>query len=375
MSFIADLFNGDKGAGFQAQGAPIIQAATKEQADQAFQNTQTGLQQQQAFLQALQAQNGIQNQSDVYNQLQGVANGTGPNPAQAMLAQSTGDNAAQTAALMAGQRGASANTGLIARQAGQAGANAQQQAAGQAATLQAQQSLNAINGAGNIASNQVGNLGGANANYNQFAQGQQQNILGAIANQNNAGVQMQSNMNTANSHIAGINAQKQGDILSGIGGALGKAAMIATMGPAGALAGSLTPGGGAGAAGNVGQTPFFGAEGGQIPSSHTARHLKGIKMASGGEVPIVVSPGEKYLSQSQAMMVANGKENLKDVGKTIPGKAKVKGNSYANDIVPMSGKAGDFVIPKSVMESDNPSKNAAAFVRAHMSQKINSRKK
>lgn len=344
MSFIADLFNGDKGAGFQAQGAPIIQAATKEQADQAFQNTQTGLDQQQAFLQALQAQNGIQNQSDVYNQLQGVTNGTGPNPAQAMLAQSTGANAAQTGALMAGQRGASANTGLIARQAGMAGMNAQQQAAGQGASLQAQQSLGALGQMSGVAQNQVGNLGGANANYNQFAQGQQQNVLGAIANQNNASVGMQSNINNANAGIAGINAKTQGNILEKTAGA-------------------------------VGSIPQMFADGGEIPKSHAARHIKGIKLAEGGEVPVMLSPGEKYLSPEQAQMVANGKENFKNTGKIIPGKAKVKGDSLENDVVPAKAEAGGFVIPKSIMESKDAANNAAAFVRAHMSQKLAPSKK
>ena len=77
-------------------------------------------------------------------QLQNVANGQGPNPAQAMLNQATGQNVANQAALMAGQRGAGANVGLMARQAAQQGAAAQQQAAGQGATMQAQQSLGAL---------------------------------------------------------------------------------------------------------------------------------------------------------------------------------------------------------------------------------------
>ncbi len=76
--------------------------------------------------------------------LQGIANGTGPNPAQAMLNQQTGANVAQQAALMAGQRGAGANVGLMARQAAQQGAGIQQQAVGQGATMQANQSLGAI---------------------------------------------------------------------------------------------------------------------------------------------------------------------------------------------------------------------------------------
>lgn len=93
-------------------------------------------------------QNTYASQGNTLDQLQGIANGTGPNPAQAALNQATGQNVANQAALMAGQRGAGANVGLMARQASQQGAATQQQAAGQSATMQAQQQLNAIGAMG-----------------------------------------------------------------------------------------------------------------------------------------------------------------------------------------------------------------------------------
>ncbi|CAM6002768.1 unnamed protein product [Sphagnum balticum] len=99
------------------------------------------------FAQTLQGTNGVQVQQQVLNQLQGVANGTGPNPAQAALNQSTGQNINSQAALQAGQRGASGNVGLLARQIGQQGAAIQQNAVGQGATMQATQELNALNSA------------------------------------------------------------------------------------------------------------------------------------------------------------------------------------------------------------------------------------
>lgn len=83
-------------------------------------------------------------QASTAAQLQGIANGTGPNPALAQLNQATGQNVSNQAALMAGQRGAGANVGLLARQAAQQGASTQQQAVGQAAILQANQSLGAL---------------------------------------------------------------------------------------------------------------------------------------------------------------------------------------------------------------------------------------
>lgn len=93
-------------------------------------------------------QNVLAQQQGTAGQLQGIANGTGPNPAQAALNQATGQNIANQAALMAGQRGAGSNVGLLARQAGQQGAGIQQQAVGQGATMQAQQQMNAINALG-----------------------------------------------------------------------------------------------------------------------------------------------------------------------------------------------------------------------------------
>ncbi len=94
------------------------------------------------------AASGLQNvlgqQQATAGQLQGIANGTGPNPAQAALNNATGQNIASQAALMAGQRGAGANVGLMARQAAQQGAGIQQQAVGQGAEMQAQQQLAAL---------------------------------------------------------------------------------------------------------------------------------------------------------------------------------------------------------------------------------------
>jgi hypothetical protein len=207
MSFIGNALNGTTNAqagGFQAQGlsSDSLNAANA-------QNT-NAIAQQQSFLNALQAQNGIGNQSSVFNQLQGVANGTGPNPAQAQLAQATGANTANQAALMAGQRGAGANVGLIARQAAQQGGANQQNAAGQAATMQANQSLNALNNLGGLATQQVS---------------QQQNAVGTLGSETNAAlnsnISSMSSQNAANAGIAGINDQNNAKITGGLLGGLG----------------------------------------------------------------------------------------------------------------------------------------------------------
>lgn len=225
---ITGTAGGAGGTGYAAPSQANIQTpTTSDQATNAYAQNQTALQQQQAFLQAVQAQNGLANQSSVYNQLQGVTNGTGPNPAQAQLAQATGANVANQAALMAGQRGSGANAGLIARQAAQQGAATQQQAAGQAATLQANQSLNALSAQGNLATQQAGQQANATGAVTSANQNEQNTLLGGIAAQNNANVGMQSNINSANAGLANtqLGAQNNliGNITGGVGSALGLA--------------------------------------------------------------------------------------------------------------------------------------------------------
>lgn len=164
------------------------QGLANNQANLNAQNAQgTALNQQQGLNAALTGAgvNGINTQQGAISglqglagQYQGIANGTGPNPAQAMLNQQTGQNVAQQAALMAGQRGASQNVGLIARQAGQQGANIQQQAVGQGASMQAQQSLAALQGLGQTQSALAG-LGASQVGQAQSGIGAAQ---GAAAN-------------------------------------------------------------------------------------------------------------------------------------------------------------------------------------------------
>jgi hypothetical protein len=245
------LSGGAAGTGFATPGsAPIQTPTTTGQANTAYQGNQNALQQQQSLLSALQGQNGLGNQSSVYGQLQGVANGTGPNPAQAMLNQSTGQNVANQAALMAGQRGAGSNVGLMARQAAMQGSNAQQQAAGQGATMQANQSLNALNSMGNIANTQAGQqIGQTNANTSA-QQAEQANLLNSIAGVNNANVGMQSNINSNNTSLANTMMGQQGQMIGGLMSSAGQGASM--------MGGS---GGGGG-----GMSSMMEAEGGQIQS-------------------------------------------------------------------------------------------------------------
>ncbi len=281
-------------------------------------------------------------QQGTAGQLQGIANGTGPNPAQAMLNQQTGENVANQAALMAGQRGAGANVGLLARQAAQQGAATQQQAVGQGATLEAQQQMNAINAltgnqaaqagtAGQIAGIGAGLTGAQQAALaQQFGQGQaatgqlqqgigqqfgqgattvgqQQAALGqnaGIAGQqvgNLAGVNatnIQGNLGNANQLLSALggynsaNVSQQGNINSANAG-LANTTMTGQQG----LIGGVLNAGGAG----------LGSLGKAAPAGAVAAGAKGgeiEKMAAGGDTQ---APG--YWNMGQGTQNPNGPQS------------------------------------------------------------------
>lgn len=231
---------GAAGSGFSGpEGASIVNPTNAGQISSAYTGVQNSQQAQQNLVAALQGQNGLGNQSQVFNQLQGtagqyqnIANGTGPNPAQAALNQATGQNVANQAALMAGQRGAGSNVGLMARQVAQQGAATQQQAVGQGATMQAQQQLAGLQGLantqsqlGSMANTQAGQqIGQTNANA-AAQQAEQAALINAQLGVNNSNVGMQSNINNVNGQLANTTMQGQqgliGGVMNSIGGGLG----------------------------------------------------------------------------------------------------------------------------------------------------------
>jgi len=438
-----------------------IQPTTAAQANTAYTGTQDALTQQQNLLNAIQAQNGLQNQSQIYGQLQNIASGQGPNPAQSMLNQATGQNVANQAALMAGQRGSGANAGLMARQAAQQGAATQQQAVGQGATMQAQQALGAIGQAGQLANQQAANQIGATSAVTGAQMGEQNQLLNAIQGQNSTNAQLSG----AQAGLANTQMQGQqnllGNITGGIGSALGlaeggrvmaanglyadtstdnfdtatqptaQAAPIAapaapsapTISSAATPASTVgkhffsqnqsakTPLTGMSLAGNAigqgigkglkslfGNSNTPGADAAfkafdndnsvhsqdlvtpgttSTPATYTNAPGGGAldvtdqtKMAHGGKVKALVSPGEIRIHAKDVKKVAEGKKSpLK--GEKIPGKPKVGGakNSYANDTVPKTLNEGDIILPRSVTQAKHPHWAAHKFVQDIMMQK------
>lgn len=284
---------------FQADTSGYLNPVNQGQVNMANRQAQGALGSQQAFVNALAGQGGLGNQSAVFGQQQALANqlqqqamGQGPNPALAQFQQATGQNIANQAALMANQRGASANAGLMARQAAQQGAGIQQQAVGQAGVMQANQQLAAQQALmqqqqamGAMANQQVAQQAQGLQGLNQFAQGfQGQMLQGAqMGNQN------QTAINQLNAGVAAGNQQATSGL---VGGLLGGAATVMTGGS-----------------------------------------NKAAGAAHGG---------------------------------VIDGQAMVPGDHPVNDTVPTMLSPGEVVIPRSVMQSKDPAKAAAAFVKQVM---------
>lgn len=459
---------------------------------------QTGaLAQQQALNSQLAGANGVgnlsgaltsqqalaQQQQGTLGQYQAIANGQGPNPALAQLNQTTGQNVANQAALMAGQRGASSNVGLIARQAAQQGAATQQAAVGQGASLEAQLQLNALSGltaqqqaigntntnVANIAAQQVAqqqagttaaqsaasNLTAQTAAQQAAAAGQantiagqqiagtgantsanlaeQSAILGANAAQNSAAVGSQGSVNSGNTTLANTNQQGLQGIIGGLansaggalsslaeGGEVKKPKMVqkfadgtpdATTQPIPAIAApSLPPVTAAAPAAAPAATAQQGPQSGFGQFLHNwGQNQQDQNDDQGGAFNMAannnpgaqalqkgfgsIGPGAAKAVKNHSSSITNptgisdstlpaagdpallalaakgGMMNKKDftsggnVKATNPKEKAVKtGNSYDNDKIPAMLSEGEVVIPRNIMQSEDPVRAAGEFV-------------
>lgn len=250
-------------------GATYDPGVNKSDISTAITTTNEANQRQRDFINAMSG--GIGNQNTVFqnamgtmNQLQDQTQGGGPNPALAQLALTTGQNVKNQAALLAGQRGVGANPGLAARQIGQVGADAQQQAVGQGAVMRAQQQLAA-----------------------QQQLQQQQALLAQIAG-TQVGFQQQGIAN-----LGGNSLNQSGQYLGAFGQA-GKTA--ADNDPGKAILGGLI-----GAAGTIGgaamgkpKAPVAYSFGGKISGQSK---VKG-DSPSNDTVPAMLSPGEVVIPRT-----------------------------------------------------------------------------
>lgn len=291
-----------------------------------------------------------QQQQDVYGQQQNLAQmlqqqALGQGPAQQLVAQQGGQNIAGQAALMAGQRGASMNPALIARQAAMLGQQGNQQIlnAQAGATLQSQGALAA----------QQAQMAGQSL--------QSQGILqGAVAAQNSADLASQG----INAQIGGQNAQMSAGILGGLlqGGA--------------AAMGKFFHGGG--------EVPQKMAGGGM--AQYAQPMIPNLGLQSGGAQSLQSGLGSMGGALGQALMskqqpafdpfkVSTMQEginapgyqtispNIFEQGGAVPGQAHVGGDSEKNDTVPAMLSPGEIVLPRSVTQGGNVEAKAIEFLR------------
>lgn len=203
---------------FNAASADIQNGTNANQLNQSYQGVNNALDEQGNIVNTLrpQVQGAVTNQNNLATQLYGMTQGTGPNPAKAQLAEATAANVAQTGAQMAGARGANQNVGLMARQIGAQGAETQQKAVGQAATMQAEQQIAAQNNLANLSNNQISQTGQAVTGQNSVQQNEQSILQNANTSANNARVAMQSNMNNNNAQTSAANQNMAANTFGGI---------------------------------------------------------------------------------------------------------------------------------------------------------------
>lgn len=389
---VGDVNRAQQGAQNSLVAQNNLLAALQGQNGLGLQNSIVG--QQQGLANQLQAANGVGTQNSAISGLQNaagmygdIAQGLGPNPAQAMLNQQTGQNIQNQAALMAGQRGAGANTGLLARQAGQMGGNLQQQAVGQGAVMQANQQLAGLQGftgaqqaLGGLGTTQVGQLQGqqgvqagmanqiagqqiGQVNTNaQNALANQQMMQNALAGINNANVANQGNVNAGNVSLAQSNITAKSGLLGGLTNAAG-----------------------------AGVGMVSGAEGGQVVKKYAAGNVvDGSMPEESAAAPEANDPNKPQSSLGKYMSAVGGmgtQKEQKDIG-DIAGivamfaskgglaesgghvkanepeqKAVKSGNSYDNDKIPAKLSEGEIVLPRSVTMAADPIAAAAAFVK------------
>lgn len=255
-------------------------------------------------------------QQDFINMLQQRANGQGPSVAQGLLNQATQQNLNNVASQVASNRSLSPQQ--AARLAIEGGVQSQGQAAGQAATLRAQEQLANTGALQQALATQGGqNLGLLGTTGGLQGQQVQQQLAGNLATQGMNEQAALANLN-ANLTQGGQNLQGQQNTMQMVGSILGGF---------GSAAGAF---GGGGA-------------------------------VSGGPSYGLSEPG--YTSSP-----LGGADYFKRGG-PVPGEAKVDGDSYSNDTVHALLSPGEVVLPRHVTQSENAPEKAAEFMKALLAKK------
>lgn len=318
-----------------------------------------------------------QQQSELAGQLQNEAAGNGPNPAQIQYQQNAQAIAQQQAALAAQNR--ALNPGLAARQSSNAAVQAGQTAAGGAAAQQAEQQI--------AAQQQMEGLTGQEQTGDLQAAG----INAQVA---------QNNTNSVNN--------TEGGLLNSVGGVLGSifakggkvpdhiSKMAAIYHPKKYAGGGSIQIPGLPNFGNANNLPppmknpissMMSSSGGSMtapsPNASLGSNPLGISGVSGTSAAPAMSSAPALGSSAgigaPAAAPGLGIGTLAadpevaalamKAGGGVPGKAKVKGDSYKNDTVPALVSPGEEVIDRETMNDPGPIGKMARTVAAHINQK------
>lgn len=272
-------------------------------------------------------------QGTLASQLMALSQGRGPNLGQTQFRSATQQNDLAAASALGSARGL--NSALAARLVGYQQAGNNQQAASQSAALAQQLQLAALQQEGGVLGQErQGDIYGQMANTQQLsATGGLQEQQNQLAYQN-AAAQAGLNFAAQQANASMINGDQQSQEQ---------------------LAESLV-GGALGAAGGLGAAAIKAAHG-------------GVLYARGGKVPVMLSPGEKPIP---AAIARSGPQAVKRYvaakGGKVPGRAKVKGDSYANDTFATSMPPGTIIIPRSIINSKDAADHAARFVAMELAK-------
>lgn len=416
---IAGALNPILGTGnnFQASGAGITSGTNQQQIANSLAGVSGALNQQQQIVSAVApgATQGANAQANLSNQLTAESNGQGPNPAQAQYTQNIQNAAQQQAGAIAGTKGIS--PALAARMASEQGSGALQNAAGQAATTEAQQTLAAQNNLANLSSTQVSQGQEAVQGINNAQQNEQNILQNANTSANNAAVGMQSNENNVNSNtaIANQNTNKGlvGGLISGVGSitglfahggevkhmASGGVAAPAIAGPQSSVGQWLNSGSSASSAPSIASSPVVQSTdwGGGLnkkkssasssseepsPSANDLGLDEGSLDAAAPDAAAGAGMAGGALDSSLgslAVVAANKGGLMQTGGKVNPHDAKQKavvaGDSLKNDKIPTMLSAGEEVIDRETLADPGPIGQMARAVAAHINAKNKGKKK
>jgi hypothetical protein len=347
VSFLSNIFGGASN-NFTPQGTQAALQQTQT-ANTNYGQANTGLN---TLAQALTAQ----------------MNGGGPNLANQELQNATGQNVANQAALMAGQRGASSNVGLLARQAAQQGASIQQTAAGQAAQNQLAQQLAAQGQLGSVLGTQ-GSL--ANQNYGVAQSAVTSgNQIGSQQAQQNAQMNQGLIGGVANAGMGLLGLADGGDVsqppkIFGSNSGFGQQSSFGFNFVTGKKPKPAAP------MGNTSDPTDANITGSNNQIGATAQPVTAgdnmdpnmLHVASGGNVPRTMNNGNLPFAPMDL------RRGGKIAARAPQEKAQVSGNSLSNDKIPAMVSEGETVIDRETMQDPGPAGKMARALAKHIEGK------